>query len=344
VNRIESVDIFRLIAIVAVIIIHTTPFRSDDGVTNETSRYLDVIFNQIARFAVPFFFVISGYFWGVKIRNGGDPISTSLYMAKRIIIIFVAWCFIYLLPYNFNYIYEYGVWGTIKVSYWHIRDLIQYPLTLLMQGTKNHLWYLVGLLCAILISTFFAQIKQIKMLVILSIFLYLFGVLAKSYVDTPMGIHLDFNTRNGPFFSTFLFVTGYLLSGKNINTNWVFYGLSVFCMGSVLHFTEIYYLWEIFGTSTHHDYVIGTYFMGVGVAMAALSNHPALKNKALSKIGQMTLGIYAVHFIFVDLLRPIDKTLNSDLWEAGYVLAVLVLSIVTSLALCKNKITKQIIV
>lgn len=56
-SRIESVDIFRLIAIVAVITIHTSPFRADVIIESEAYKYLDVIFNQLSRFAVPFFFV-----------------------------------------------------------------------------------------------------------------------------------------------------------------------------------------------------------------------------------------------------------------------------------------------
>lgn len=344
VSRIESVDIFRLIAIVAVITIHTSPFRGDIAVENEAYKYLDVIFNQISRFAVPFFFIISGYFWGSKIRSGSDPISSSIYMSKRILIIFLSWCFIYLLPLNFSSIYEYGLLGPAKVAYWNIRNLAQEPVTLLLQGTKVHLWFLVGMLCALMVSTFFVITKNLRLLVVFSIFLYLFGVLAKSYANTPIGINIDFNTRNGPFFSTLLFVTGYLLSGKKINTKWAFYGCLVFCIGCVVHFVEIYTLWRVFETTPIQDYVIGTYFMGLGVAMAALSNHPILRNKIFSKIGQMTLGIYAVHFIFVDLLRPIDEVSDHILWEVGYVVAVLALSILISLALSKNKITRKIVV
>lgn len=343
-SRIESVDVFRLIAIIAVIIIHTSPFRADVVVEDGIYKYLDVIFNQLSRFAVPFFFVISGYFWGVKIRNGSDPISSSIYMAKRILIIFIAWCFIYLLPLNIGSIYEYGALGPIKMAYWNISNLIQQPVTLLMQGTKVHLWFLVGMLCALFLCSIFIQKKQIRGLIVLSLVLYLFGVLAKAYVNTPIGISIDFNTRNGPFFSTLLFITGYLLSGKNIHEKWLLYGFMVFCIGSALHFAEIYTLWLIFETDPKQDFVIGTYFMGVGVAMAALSNHPALKIKTLSKIGQMTLGIYAVHFVFVDLLRPFDKASDSVLWELGYVVVVFFLSIITSLILSKSKTTKKIVV
>jgi len=83
--------------------------------------------------------------------------------------------------------------------------------------------------------------------------------------------------------------------------------------------------------------------MGLGVAMDALSNYPALKNKVLSNIGRMTLGVYAVHMIFVDLLRPIDKASDDIMWEAGYVVIVLALSILTAQMLSKNKITKKIV-
>lgn len=342
-SRIESIDIFRLIAIVAVITIHTSPFRADVIAEVEAYNFLSVIIDQLSRFAVPFFFVISGYFWGIKIRSGTDPISCSLYMSKRILIIFVAWSFIYLLPLNLGAIYEYGALGPIKVVYWNISDLIQHPVNLLMQGTQIHLWFLMGLLNAIFLSAIFLYKKQIKGLIILSIVLYIFGVLAKAYTDTPIGIDIEFNTRNGPFFSTIFFVTGYLLSGKSINTHWLYYGFIVFCIGISVHFIEIYTLWALFDTSPKQDYVIGTYFMGVGVSMAALSNHPTMKSKTLSKIGRLTLGIYAVHLIFVDLFQPIDELTDSIFWELGYIAIVFALSIITSMLLTKSNITKKIV-
>jgi surface polysaccharide O-acyltransferase-like enzyme len=174
--------------------------------------------------------------------------------------------------------------------------------------------------------------------------LYLFGVLAKSYADTPIGIPIEFDTRNGPFFSTLLFVTGYLISGREVREKWLFYGIVVFLLGTVMHFAEVYSLYAMYSTGLKQDYVIGTYFMGVGVAMTSLSNHPALRNKALSKIGRMTLGIYAIHYIFVDLLRPIDKALDSIVWELGYVILVLALSVMACSMLSQNKTTKKIVV
>jgi len=82
-NRISSVDTIRLLAIISVIAIHTRPFSYNED-SGELYYYLDIFINQMARFAVPFFFVISGYFWGVKIRNGADIISTTKNMINRI--------------------------------------------------------------------------------------------------------------------------------------------------------------------------------------------------------------------------------------------------------------------
>ncbi|TAA46754.1 acyltransferase [Corallincola spongiicola] len=343
-NRIESVDIFRFVAIVAVITIHTSPFRSDATVGNEAYNYIDFILNQISRFAVPFFFIISGYFWGAKIRNGSDPVLTTRNMAKRILLIYLAWCFIYILPVNISSIYEHGILGPLKLSYWKIRDLTQDPMTLLVQGTKIHLWFLFGMLCALALSAFLIINKNTKILFVLALSMYFFGVLARSYSNTPIGIDIDFNTRNGPFFSTLPFVTGYFLSGINARHRWAFYGLFLFILGSMLHFFEAYFLWKSYNTPPTQDYMFGTFFMGLGVAVSALSNHPGLKSKTFSDIGKMTLGIYAVHFIFIDLLTPLDKVLDSVFWEVGYLIVVIYLSILAAKLLSKYKLTNRIVV
>lgn len=342
-SRIGSLDLFRFLAIVAVIAIHTTPFRTHCGIENDLYRCIDVVINQLARFAVPFFFVISGYFWGAKVRKGGAPLATAWGMASRVLVLFLAWSLLYLLPYNFAAFLCHGVPGPIEAARRNITDLVQNPLALIMQGTKVHLWFLVSLLFSLGISAVFVHRKRIKSLAVVSIFLYAIGVLAKAYADTPIGIDVEFNTRNGPFFGTLFFVSGYVMSGFVPSTKWLKCGLSVFCLGCAVHFSEIYLLWRTFGTSPTQDFVLGTYFMGVGVAMASLSNHPALQNRLFCAIGQMTLGIYAVHFIFVDLFEAVDRNVYSPSWEVGYVMLVFLLSVLSSVALSRSRITRRLV-
>ena len=341
-RRIDSVDTIRLVAIVAVISIHTAPFAYIES-GGELYFYLSVAINQLARFAVPFFFVISGYFWGRKMRDCPDQANTTQQLLKRVLIILVGWSLIFLLPYNISTMIEYGLLESINKSYQNLIYLLQNPIVLLLQGTTEHLWFLVSLVFSVVICYFFVQQKAFKVLIFMSVTLYVIGVLLKAYALTPIGMVVDFNTRNGPFFSTVFFVSGYFLSSSTPSSNWFYYGGAMFIFGCALHFCEIFYLNKYFGTFIAQDYVFGTFFMGIGMAVISLSNHVILRVRSFGSIGRMTLGIYAIHVIFIELLRPLDFALTSAMWEIGFVFIVLLLSIISTHALSKFKLTKRMV-
>lgn len=343
-SRIVSVDVFKLLAITAVIAIHTEPFRGSVPGDSNSWQYLSVLINQLARFAVPFFFVISGYFWGTKIKNGVSVASVSISLAKRICLIFAAWSVIYALPYNLSSIVEFGPLGPIKVAYWNLLNLSKNPVTLVMQGTKVHLWFLIALLFSLGISSLLVEKKKHKTLIALSVVLYLIGLLAKAYSDTPLGVHTNFNTRNGPFFGTIFFVSGYFLSNLTPKPGWFSKGVTLLGVGWLFHFSELYILCKLYGTNPYQDYVFGTYFMGVGAALVSLSNDALFRNKVLSDVGKFTLGIYVIHFVFVDLLRPVGMLISSSLWEISYILLVLLFSALSVMLLSKSKNTRSIII
>ena len=277
---------------------------------------------------------------------GGDPVATALHTGKRILVILIAWSLIYLLlPLDFSSLIDPKASGPLDAVWQNMVEIARHPQTLLLQGTKLHLWYLVALLCALAISAFFLSLRQPQLLAVAAIALYVLGLLGKSYLESPLGLDLGINTRNGPFAGTLLFATGYWLSGQRIDNRWALYGLGVFALGYALHFTEILALWKAYGRGPKaHDYTIGTFVMGVGFAMAALSDHPALRSPMLARFGQMTLGIYAVHFAFVDLLRPVDGLTDHPLWEVGYVFLVLGLALLSTWLLSLNRITRKIVV
>ncbi len=182
-----------------------------------------------------------------------------------------------------------------------------------------------------------------KSLVTLAFFLFIFGLFAKSYSNTKFGFSIDFNTRNGPFFGLALFVTGLYLSKKSTNSNWLLIGSIIFLFGVLLHFSEIFYLMRFHGESLFQDYVFGTYFMGLGAAIISLSNNSLLSNKFFANAGRMTLGIYASHFIYVDLLSPLDESLDHPVWELMLIVIVFALSFLTTKALSKSKLTKKLV-
>ena len=343
-QRIQSVDVFRFIAFLMIITLHTQPFRLEPPAKNELYESLDAVITNAARFAVPFFFVISGYFWGAKLREGHAPIPFSLKKIRMILVIFLFWCIAYLIPFKLLRS-GMGFGDILELIAANINTLLfQQPITiLLMQGTKLHLWYLVALMFSIAISALFMHKNRATSLLVFSVFLYVIGVLAKAYEFTPIGMSIHFNTLYGPFFGTVFFVSGYQLSGLKITPKWLFYGAVVFMLGCTLHASEVYYLWRVTGELPWQDYVFGTYFMGIGIAMMALSNHPILQNNWLAQLGGMTLGLYVVHYIFVDLFSEFNKLHDSFVWEVGYIFIVFVLSLLSVYVLSRNKFTKEFV-
>ena len=65
-QRNNSIDIFRLICAVLVIIIHTRPFEDQ----NELLGY--IVVQILPRIAVPFFFCVSGYYYFHALKKRGQ--------------------------------------------------------------------------------------------------------------------------------------------------------------------------------------------------------------------------------------------------------------------------------
>ena len=342
-SRIESVDVIRTIAIVAVIAIHTTPLESPNTPIGSALDLATTI-NQTARFAVPFFFLLSGYFWADKFVEEKHLLLPTVKMLKRISLIFLAWSAIYLLPINIVDAFDYGALGPPKVVYWNLLNALSRPMTTVLEGTKVHLWFLVSLSMAVTISAAFLRFNLRKPLIAVAAALYVVGLAGKAYADTPIGFHADFNFRNGPFFALAFFVTGYMLRRRGAQVTWFTKGLLLFSVGLAMHFAELFALHELWGVSMAQDYVGGTYFMGLGMALVALSGTKRLRYPVIASIGPLVLGIYVSHLVFVDLLRPLDRTLAGvPTWEIFYVVAVFFLSWQMSRALSRHHLARRLV-
>ena len=279
--RISSIDYFKVVAILAVISIHTEPFYAYSG---DLWKYLKVFINQGARFAVPFFYVTAGYLWAKKVSTGASVEQVSIKYGTRILSIFVFWSVVYIfVPTNIHAIQSIGFPALIKVPCWRILNLFDNPVVLLFQGSKVHLWFLVSMLYALAITSILLKFNLKKWLIPLGLLLYAFGLIAGSYSTTPIGFKIHFNTRNGPFLATIFFVFGWWLS---LNEERVSLRLSLTLMvtGFTLHMMEAFFLWRLFDVPlTRHDYLLGTLPFGVGVAMVALSRPSFGENTIIAK-------------------------------------------------------------
>jgi len=341
VNRIGGVDGMRFFAIIAVIMLHTTPFKYSSE-TAQIYPFLNLLINQTSKFAVPFFFIASGYFWGRKLESGHDVAVISAGMIKRLVIIFLGWSLIYIMPYNLTSVITYGILGPIKISYWNLERLAASPLTPLSQGTKIHLWFLIALVNSVAICWFFVKKDLKKHLAPCGLTLYLIGLLAKSYMGTPLGFSINFDTRNGPFFGTLFFITGYYLRNKRVSLRvHLFQGIALALGGLILQALELSFLNRYFDTPMDQDYVIGTYFLGLGAFLISLSTLRFLAGKWIAFFGRHTLGVYCVHYIYVDLLEPVDKIYYGPSWDIWYVVLVTALSLSTALIAAHSPLLRK---
>ena len=316
-GRIESLGAVRLLACLAVICIHTSPF------SNGEYGNLGLIIDQASRFAVPFFFVTSGYLWMRKRLTSQDNGRTySKRMGKRVLLLFLVWSLIYLLPYDLSTISEYGAGGPVKIAYWRLDSLLHSPIRL-----------------ALAISQVVMLASNRYALLALAVLLYGAGLLCGPYRDTALGFTWSFNPRNGPFFSTIFFVFGIFLAHLNRHPRqWLVAGLVLLIGGYCLQILEFH-----LHTPAQLDFMLGTIPVGIGAAMVGLSNHWSLRNRVMDALSRYTLGIYVIQYIFIDNLEPLRQYVDATAWQVLYPLLVFILAIAASQLIGKQPQLRRLV-
>lgn len=300
-----SIESLRFIAALAVICIHFFYPKNKE---------LTLWINQWARFAVPFFFMVSGYFLAQKLQKNDKP-SVYFKYIKKVLILYIVWQVIYFMNPPIGDIYIYGIkkaylvkWNGFIHQRW---DLIVF------KGFAQHLWFFASLSLTVLYFLIF-RLKRVYLMLGFSILLYLVGALTKAYVKTSIGIDPrflgfpdKFNTNNLIFFSALPFTVGVLFSLKNWKVN-IGVAFLVLIIGYGLHAAEVWWL----GTQKLHqrvDYVFSTILVGLGVFMIGLARFKPLEWKPLASLGKYSLGIYGMHvLVSVWIYTTFQKLLNEE--------------------------------
>jgi len=153
------IDVLRLVFAVLVVSIHTMAFQS----INENLRIANSM--GIARLAVPFFFMVSGYFLYNRINSEKEPKSTL----KRLLILYVSWVLIEI----------------ITLFPMVLSNLDAPPIflieRLLFMGITGSLWYISSLIIAIFVISPLLKKDKILLLIIIGFVLYLFGATGDTY-------------------------------------------------------------------------------------------------------------------------------------------------------------------
>lgn len=201
-NKYGLIDHFKVVAAILVIAIHTGPFTT-------YSDYADFLFTGIvARLAVPFFFIASGFLLFQKLK--GDPaqdkVTIHRYVSK-IGMLYVIAILLYV-PVNLYagyFTYDFSMYSLLK-------DII-------FDGTMYHLWYFPALIIGVYLAYFLYSRVPFSYVLGIAGMLYILGLLGDSYYGfteqnewlrafyTQMFALFDY-TRNVFFFAPIYLILG----------------------------------------------------------------------------------------------------------------------------------------
>lgn len=276
----NSFETLRILAAVFIVLLHYQDFSL--GSFN--------FVREVFRFPVPFFFALSGFLLAEKTQREGK--RGILKYVKKIVVLSLFW--------NLFYFFAYFLTGVVSV------DSFEQIFLLFFNGKgAYHLWFFTSLWMTALLFYIFGS-ERINLLLVCSMGLYLFGVLASSYSATKFGILSSFSTRDFIFFSSLPFFLGAYISIKKIKTT-LSVAILIFLVGFLFHSLEVHFLRSHFALK-FSDYVFSTFLMGVGGLLIGLKQPKMLEVEKFSNLGKYSLGLYALHvFVYHGILLVLER-------------------------------------
>ena len=184
-----SIDIFRLLCAVLVVAIHTNTFEDQNAVLGF------IAVRVITRIAVPFFFIVSGYYYISKLERGEKCMASTLWKTFKL---YVFWSAVYIAinAINFALFSEKTV---ASVTAFISENLFKF----FFSGTEYHLWFIIALLVSIVVIGVAYRLKIQKPVIALTLLLFVFGLLGESYHAIGSKIPLFFQLTNLAHYNDF---------------------------------------------------------------------------------------------------------------------------------------------
>ena len=284
-NKQMNLDFIRFLMAFLVIAIHTSPFI---GINEDFDFFFTRIFSRIA---VPMFLMISGYY---LLNQNKARLKAYTWKIIKVYI----FCMILYLPLN---IYM----GELQEL--HLIDLMK---AIAFNGTLYHLWYFPALIIGLWITYVLLMKLGMKKILVISIVLYVIGLLGDSYYGLIEGVFplneifdslfqiFDY-TRNGFFFVPIFLCLGQLIRRKRIIKSSCIIGtfitFSAMCLeGMLLHHFQL----------QRHD----SMYIFLPVLMYYLFSYLVSINKTSNKrLRRISGSIYIFHPWFIVILRFVSK-------------------------------------
>lgn len=305
-QRNYSIDSVRFVAICCVVILHTVTLV-------QSSSFPGVFLNQFSRFAVPFFFMVSGFFFCQKaLKNPANIFPYLLSYGSRLLLIYLVWYVIYAAwplysPANWQdlanngFVQEYLEW-----QQQFLQQFRAHVLYFLIAGGRGfQLWFLPSLGMGILLLAFALRFNFFTTGFLVAALLFLVALLVGPYRLSALGLKWDFEPRNGPFFSAIFVFIGAALAKYNFRLS-LPAALALAIAGLGLSLLEVLLIHDWFGTPVNsHNFVIGTLFYATGICLVTLANNRLGVSIKLHELGKLTLGIYVCHILVMYFMQAL---------------------------------------
>ncbi|WP_307437514.1 acyltransferase [Labrys monachus] len=276
----SGIEMARLVALVAVISLHANAY----GIFGD-DRAIGFVVDELCRFAVPVFFLISGYLW--KDDSLAAPVEPLLRLFRRLLVPFVIWVAFY----TFCEISQVFYPGTFPNPA-SIRSYIFIPLS---GGAGFHLWFLPALFIGTALGWFAVRRVGLKGGLALSATLYLVGTALALYARSRNFDAIVWIYRNGLFFAPLFLVLGHAMKKGRIPAIPMLAALVL--AGAAIHIAEGWYVFDRFPKG--HDMSLGTVPLAVGVF--GLFLHMRAGADPVVPWGRDVFGAYLAHLFFLRL-------------------------------------------
>ena len=247
-KRNYSIDILRAISMAAIVAIHSFS-RMANEFNDDSLKFMNG-YIQITNFAVPVFFIISGFVLTERLKRiQKHKLKYTVNKAWKIYKLFLVWSVIFLIfKHDFN----------VKTIYWSV-----YNISLLKfffgSGFSEHLWFLPVLSAGYFVIYITSKYYNNFILILIIITLYaFFGLFLGNY-------HQLFNlisiSNNNYFVGiSFCLLGVFLANNKTTLNKYRNYSILFVCVGFISIFFESMFL---FNTSDviRPDFLVGTFFL-----------------------------------------------------------------------------------
>ena len=175
IKQYRSLDLFKFICAILIIILHTNPLSSYSKIATIGTRHV------LTTVAVPCFFIISGFLFFEKINSLATDKEKNGYFKKyikRLIGIYLFWSAVY-------FIFVLIKWSRIGFSK---KLVIEYIRDFFFEGSYSTIWFLVALISAVTITFLLRKKLDSIKIFIISLFVYTFTLLGTAYYGISVKI------------------------------------------------------------------------------------------------------------------------------------------------------------